>query len=91
MVREQVGEIPAHPPDQPAKLELLSGVAVKVTPVPWLKTVLAGTVETEPLPVPVLLMERLTWELPCWVTVKSVPATFRVPVLDEAPELFATV
>ena len=59
MVRVQVEEFPVHPPDQPAKLELLSGAAVKVTPVPWLKTLLAGSVETEPLPVPDLLMERL--------------------------------
>jgi len=90
IVREQVGENPTHPPDQPAKLEFGSGVAVNVTPVPWLKTALDGTVETEPLPVPVLLTERLNWETPCWVTAISVPAAFRVPVLEVPFGLAAT-
>ena len=45
---------------------------------------------TVPLPGPVLLMARLNWEIPCWLTVKVCPATVIVPVLDEVPELAAT-
>ena len=54
MVREQVREVPVHPPDHPAKFELASGAAVRVTPVPAIKVVPAGLLETVPDPVPVL-------------------------------------
>jgi hypothetical protein len=54
MVKEQVGEVPLHPPDHPAKFELESGLAVRVTPVPAIKPVPAGLLETVPVPVPLL-------------------------------------
>jgi hypothetical protein len=51
-----VVEYPEHPPDQPAKVEFESGVAVRVTVVPALKVVPVGLVVTVPVPVPVLEM-----------------------------------
>src|ERR1051325_10456926 len=53
--------VPEHPaPDQPAKSELVSGVAVSVTTVPWAKacehvapqSIPAGLELTDPVPVP---------------------------------------
>ena len=54
-------------PDQPEKVELASGVAVKVTEVPWLndaeqavpQLIPAGLLVTVPAPVPVLVTERV--------------------------------
>ena len=54
MVKEQVREVPVHPPDHPEKFELGSGAAVRVTPVPAIKVVPAGLLETVPVPVPLL-------------------------------------
>jgi hypothetical protein len=60
--------VPVHPPPfQPAKVEPLSGVAVKVTAVPRLNCALqfdpqlipVGELVTVPLPVHDLLIERL--------------------------------
>jgi hypothetical protein len=52
--------------------------------VPW------GLVMTVPLAVPVLLTVSVYWETPAWLTVKACPATVRVPVLVELPELADT-
>jgi hypothetical protein len=47
---------PELPPDQPAKVEFESGVAVSVTIVPLVKVVPEGLVVTVPPPFPVLVM-----------------------------------
>jgi hypothetical protein len=49
-----------------------------------------GLVVTVPLPVPVSLIVRINWGIPCWLTVKVCPATVRVPVLVVVPELADT-
>ena len=59
IVRVQLGDVPEHAPDQPVKVELASGVAVRVTDVPWAKVVPVGFVVIVPVPVPVLLTARL--------------------------------
>ena len=66
MVTEHV-PVPVQAPDQPPKLELLSGTAVKVTSVPDVYTSVqsdpqlmpAGEEVTMPVPVPDLLTERV--------------------------------
>jgi hypothetical protein len=90
IVRVQVGEVPVHPPDQPAKAELPSGTALKVTPVPGLKSVPAGETETVPLPVPVLLTASWYCGAACWVMERRFPAMARVPLREEGEELEAT-
>ncbi len=57
----QVGEVPEHAPDHPAKAEFPSGVAVRVTTVPAANVVAAGFVATVPLPVPPLATVREYW------------------------------
>jgi hypothetical protein len=52
MVTVQVLAVPLQAPPQPPKVELASGVAVKVTVVPLAKDVPAGVLLTDPLPVP---------------------------------------
>jgi hypothetical protein len=59
MVMVDVGEVPVAPPDQLAKVELASGVAVSVTTVPAGKLVPDGLFVTVPLPVPALVIERV--------------------------------
>ena len=59
MVKVAVVEVPLHAPDQPAKVELALGVAVRVTVVPALKVDPVGLLVTVPLPVPVLVIFRL--------------------------------
>jgi hypothetical protein len=59
MVTEQGDEVPVHPPDHPAKVELASGVAVRVTPVPALKVVPAGLLVTVPVPVPLFVILKV--------------------------------
>jgi hypothetical protein len=84
MVTVEVNEVPEHPPDHPAKVELEPGVAVSVTTVPALKVVPVGLLVTVPEPVPPLVMLRVYWATPDWVAVKVCPAIVNVPVLDEA-------
>jgi hypothetical protein len=55
-VTEQGDEVPVHPPDHPAKVELASGVAVRVNTVPTLKVVPAGLLVTVPVPVPLFVV-----------------------------------
>jgi len=59
MVTEQGEEVPVHPPDHPAKVELASGVAVRVTTVPALKVVPAGLLVTVPVPVPLFVILKV--------------------------------
>jgi hypothetical protein len=59
MVTVVVGDVPLAPPDQLAKVELASGVAVRVTTVPAGKVVPDGLFVTVPLPVPALVMDRV--------------------------------
>ena len=59
MVTVEVNEVPVHPPDQPAKVEFASGVAVSVTTVPALKVVPVGVLVTVPEPVPALVIVRV--------------------------------
>ena len=59
MVTVQVEEVPVHPPDQPAKVELASGAAVNVTRVPALKEDPDGFVDTVPIPVPALVTDKV--------------------------------
>jgi hypothetical protein len=56
MVTVQVEEVPEYPPDQPAKVEFASGVAVSVTTVPALKVVPVGLLVTVPEPVPAFVI-----------------------------------
>ena len=65
IVTWQVVDVPEQtPPDQPVKVESVSGVAVRVTPVPLAKDALQvgpqliplGAEVTVPLPLPSLLM-----------------------------------
>ena len=75
MVTEHV-PVPVHAPDQPPKLELLSGTAVKVTSVPDVYTseqsdpqlMPAGEEVTMPAPVPAFV----TFRLFCCIAVKLV-------------------
>jgi hypothetical protein len=55
MVTVVVGDVPLAPPDQLAKVELASGVAVSVTTVPAGKVVPEGLVVTVPVPVFVIV------------------------------------
>jgi hypothetical protein len=59
MVTVQVGDVPVTPPDQLAKVELASGVAVRVTTVPAVKDVPDGLVVTVPVPAPVFVIVRV--------------------------------
>ncbi len=59
MVTWQVAPDPEHPPDQPLKMELAFGEAVKVTKVPAEKRGPPGLEETLPLPVPALVTARV--------------------------------
>ncbi len=90
MVTEQVGEVPVHPPDHPAKDELASGVAVRVTTVPVLKVDPTGLLLTVPVPVPLLVILNVARDAPDWVTVKVLPAMVIVPLREEEEELEAT-
>jgi hypothetical protein len=59
IVTVQVGDVPEHPPDHPVKVELVAGLAVRVTTVPALKLVPAGLLLTVPVPVPDLATLRV--------------------------------
>jgi hypothetical protein len=59
IVTVEVNEVPEHPPDQPAKVELEPGVAVSVTTVPAPKVVPIGLLVTVPDPVPPLVIVRV--------------------------------
>ncbi len=59
MVTVHVRDVPVYPPDHPEKLELASGVAVKVTVVAAEKVAPEGLVMTAPVPVPALVMVRV--------------------------------
>ena len=76
-------EVPVHASDHPEKIELASGVAVRVTRVPGLKVVPTGLMITVPLPVPALEIVRVYCNTPDWVTVKVFPPKVKVPVLEE--------
>ena len=52
IVTLQIGDVPEHAPDHPVKVEVASGLAVRVTTVPALKLVPAGLLFTVPVPVP---------------------------------------
>lgn len=52
MVPRHVRAVPEHPPDHPAKVEPVLGVAVKVTAVPYGYDHPDGLAETVPEPVP---------------------------------------
>ena len=83
------------PPDQPVKLEPVSGVAVSVTAVPWGNDVEqvapqvmpAGELETEPVPVPALVTVSVRgMRVNVAVTVVSAPSvTTHVPVPEQPP------
>ena len=50
----QLDDVPEHAPDQPAKVEPVTGAAVRVTDVPALKVVPVGLLVTVPLPEPLV-------------------------------------
>jgi hypothetical protein len=87
--------IPVHAPLQPVKVELASGVAVRVTPVPAVNSALqvvpqvipAGEEVTIPPPVPVFVALKLYWiRVKVAVTVWAVLiVTVHVPVPVQAP------
>ncbi len=83
MVTAQVREVPVQPPDHAANVELAFGAAVKDTTVPGLKEVPEGFVETDPLPVPVLVIVKVYCGTPAWVAVKVFPAMTKEAVLEE--------
>jgi hypothetical protein len=89
-VKEQVGEVPVHPPDHPEKVELAFGAAVRATTVPALKVIPVGLLVMVPVPVPILVMLNVYWDAPAWVMVNVFPATVRVPVRDEELALAET-
>jgi len=82
IVRLQVGDVPEHPPDHPAKPEFASGAAVRVTTVPAVNVLPAGFTMTVPRPSPALTTLREYWETADWLTVRVFPATATLPVLD---------
>jgi hypothetical protein len=82
IVTLQVGDVPEHPPDHPAKSEFPSGAAVRVTTVPGANAVPAGFAVTVPLPFPALATVREYWEAPVWFMVRIFPAKLMVPVLE---------
>ena len=88
MVTEQVVEVPVHPPDHPAKVELTSAAAVSVTTVPAIKVVPVGWLVTVPVPVPFFVILNCT-AADC-IMVNVCPATVNVPVRAEVLELVAT-
>ena len=78
----QVGEVPEQPPDQPAKAEFPSGVAVRVTTVAAVNVLPGGFAVTVPFPFPALATVREYREIADWLTVRVLPATITVPVLE---------
>ena len=90
MVTLQVGDVPEHAPDHPEKVELIAGVAVKVTTVPGLKIFPSGVLTTEPVPVPLLLTLSVYRPIPFCVAVKVCLPTVMVPLREERPELRET-
>jgi len=48
----QVGDVPEHPPDQPANEEPASGLAVRFTTVPWVNVEPNGLFVIVPVPEP---------------------------------------
>lgn len=87
----QVREVPEHPPDQPAKVEFSSGVAVKVTTAPASKVVPAGSFVSPPAPAPVGAVFKVYWVIAAgWVTVKVWSAIVMVPARGEALTLAET-
>jgi hypothetical protein len=82
IVTLQVGDVPEHPPDHPAKSEFPSGAALRVTTVPAANLVPAGFTVTAPFPFPPLATVREYWEAPVWLTVRILPARVMVPVLE---------
>jgi hypothetical protein len=58
IVTMQVGDVPEHPPDHPAKAEFPSGLAVRVTTVPTVNVLPEGFTMTVPLPFPPLVTVR---------------------------------
>jgi hypothetical protein len=95
IVKVQVVAVPLHAPPQPAKLEVASAVAVRVTVVPGAKPVMqvapqvrpAGLDVTVPVPVPVRLTVKTTGlRLKPAVTARSASiVTVQVPVPLQAP------
>jgi hypothetical protein len=90
IVKEQVGDVPVHPPDQPEKVELVSGVAVSDTTVPGLKVAPVGLEVIVPLPVPALARVREYVRTLVCVTVDVFPAIVKVADLGVAAEFLET-
>src|SRR5512146_2185639 len=84
MVTEQLGEVPVHAPDHPAKFELEPAAAVRVTTVPAAKVVPAGFAVTVPVPAPLFATVSVYPEAPDWLTVNVFPAAVIVPLLESA-------
>src|SRR2546422_49852 len=90
--------VPEQPPPlQPVKVELASGVAVRVTAVPTVneaeqaapQEIPEGALLTVPLPVPVLVTLRAKdcWTKPAVTEVAAFSVTVQVPVPEQPPPL----
>src|SRR5438093_1527365 len=90
--------VPEQPPPlQPVKVELASGVAVKVTAVPTVnepeqvapQEIPEGALLTVPLPVPVLVTLRAKdcWTKPAVTEAAALIVTMQVPVPEQPPPL----
>src|SRR5207247_9518347 len=92
------GPLPGQPPPlQPVKVELASGVAVKVTAVPTVneaeqaapQEIPEGALLTAPLPVPVLVTLRAKdcWTKPAVTEAAALIVTMQVPEPEQPPPL----
>src|SRR5437879_556127 len=89
--------VPEQPPLQPVKVELASGVAVRVTAVPTVneaeqaapQEIPEGALLTVPLPVPVLVTLRAKdcWTKPAVTEAAALIVTMQVPVPEQPPPL----
>jgi hypothetical protein len=83
IVTLQVGEVPEHAPDHPAKAEFPSGAAVRVTTVPAGNALATGFTVTVPFPVPDLETVSVYWGDAAWVMVRIFPPMVMVPDLED--------
>ncbi len=86
----QIGLVPEHLPDQPAKVELAAGVALRVTTVPASKVAPGGSEVIVPSPDPNLVRFKGYRIRPAWNILNVRSATVSVPSREESPKLSLT-